>query len=339
MEMTFLGTSSGSPTRQRNVTGLALRHAGRWDLFDCGEGTQHQLLRTKLSLSKLDRVFISHLHGDHCFGLFGLLGSRSMDASTGPLAIFGPPGLRTMIDTVLKASATHLNYPLDVHEVSPGGGRVVDEDADGHGSTIDAIPLTHRVTSFAWSLHERDRPGAFDVDAARAAGVPAGPLFGRLQAGKPVVLDDGRTVTPDDLIGPVRPGRRIVIAGDNSAPMELLVRTPDADVVVHEATYTEPVLAALGSDHGHSTAARVAHAAAQHGVRNLVLTHFSPRYADAENRSGETGTSGVQEHRGAGLTIDDVRNEARQHFAGNLHLARDFDRFEIAHDGSSIRLI
>ncbi len=320
MELTFLGTSSGAPTTERNVTGVALRVDGHWDLFDCGEATQHQLLRTPLSLFKLRHVFISHLHGDHCFGLFGLLGSRSMDGATTPVTVFGPPGLRAMVETVLTASSTHLVFPLDIHEVDPAGERTV----DSAGMTIDAVSLTHRVTSFAWSLREADRPGHFDVEAARAARVPEGALFGRLQRGESVELDDGRLVEPHEVVGPARTGRRIVIAGDNSAPASLFERTEGADVAVHEATFTEPVLAALGDDHGHSTAARVARAAQSTGVRNLVLTHFSPRY-------GPPGSSGQ--------SIDEVRDEAREHFDGGLHLAADFDRIEISHDGASIQRI
>lgn len=307
---------------QRNVTGLALRIDGHWDLFDCGEATQHQLLRTPLSLFKLRRIFISHLHGDHCFGLFGLLGSRSMDGSTAPLTVFGPIGLRAMVDAVLTASETHLTYPLELHEVGPAGGFVFADDA----MSVDALPLTHRVTSLAWSLRERERPGHFDVESARAAGVPDGPMFGRLQRGEAVDLDDGRRVEPGTVTGPSRPGRRLIISGDNAAPDALFERTGGADVAVHEATYTEPVLAKLGDDRGHSTAARVAIAAQERGVRNLILTHFSPRYADHPDN-------------GSGLTIDAVRDEARQHFDGGLHLARDFDRIEISHDGLSIRQI
>ena len=323
MELTFLGTSAGAPTKDRNVAGVALRIDGRWDLFDCGEATQHQLLRTQLSLFKLHRIFISHLHGDHCFGLFGLLASRSMDGAAPPLTVFGPPGLRAMIETVLSTSSTHLVSPVNIHEVDPAGERVIDADE----MTIDAIPLTHRVTSMAWFVQEADRPGHFDVEAARSTGVPEGRLFGQLQRGQAVDLDDGRRVESREVTGPIRLGRRIVIAGDNSAPAALFERTGGADVVVHEATYTEPVLTALGNDHGHGTAARVAQAAQSSGVRNLVLTHFSPRYGHSN-----TSTS-------SGLTVDDVRDEARQHFDGGLHLANDFDRIEVSHDGSTINLM
>jgi ribonuclease Z len=317
MELTFLGTSAGVPTRSRNVSGLALRTGSGWDLFDCGEATQHRLLRTSLSIPKLRRIFISHLHGDHCFGLFGLIGSRSIAGTTAPLTIFGPAGLSSMIDTVISTSRTHVPFAMDVVELGPDGGRVVDTD----DLTIDAVPLAHRVTSYAWSWREADRPGRFDADAARAAGVPEGPMFGRLQRGEAVDLDDGRRVSPEQFTGPRRTGRRIVVAGDNRDPAALFERTDGADVAVHEATYTEPVLAQLGDDRGHSTAARVALAAQRTGVRNLLLTHFSSRYAD----------------RGDGPTIDDVRREAREHFAGGLHLAADLDRIEVSSDGASIR--
>lgn len=319
MELTFLGTSAGAPTAERNVSGLALRMGRQWDLFDCGEGTQHRLMRTPLSLPKMRRVFISHLHGDHCFGLFGVLGSRSMDRSAAPLSIYGPPGLQNMLDVVLEASSTYLTYPLEVHEVGADGGRVIDDDE----MTVDALPLTHRVMSFAWSLREKDRPGVFNVEAAIAAGVEPGPLFGRLRQGETVELADGTRVEPDAMVGPPRPGRQVIIAGDNSAPVELLDRTGGVDVLVHEATYTEEVLATMEEDFGHSTAARVAIAAQQSGVRNLILTHFSPRYG----------------YTGSGPTIADVGDEARAHFDGGLHLANDLDRIEIAHDGSEIDVV
>ncbi len=306
---------------QRNVTGLVLRRGATWDLFDCGEATQHQILRTSLSISKLRRVFISHLHGDHCFGLFGLLGSRSMDGCTEPLTVFGPKGLKPMVETVLELSDTHLNFPLEIRELSEHGERLVEDSSRLGGETIDALPLSHRVTSFGWHIVEADRPGVLDAAAARAAGVPEGPLFGALQRGEAVEVDGGWKVQPKDVLGPTRRGRRLVIGGDNNAPSALFERTGGADLAVHEATFTESVLAKMPNDRGHSTAARVAHAATTHGVRSLVLTHFSARY-------GAKGSSGQ--------SIDEVRDEARQHFAGPLHLAEDFDRVVVATDGSMV---
>lgn len=313
VELTFLGTSSGAPTKDRNVSGVAVSDGGAWDLFDCGEATQHRLLHTPLSLAKLRRVFISHLHGDHWFGLFGLLGSRSMAQAMSPLTVIGPVGLQVMVEAVLAGSSTHLTYRLDFIEVADEGGVVVDDAS----SRITALPLTHRVTSFAWFIEEVDRPGRFDAARARHLGVPVGPMFASLQRGDDVELEDGAVVASVDVMGPSRAGRRIVVSGDNSAPGRLLERTGPLHLLVHEATFTEPVVEAMGGDHGHSTARRVAIAAARCGVDALILTHFSARY-------GPSGTIGG---------LDDVEAEARTHFDGVLHLAADLDVFDVSADG------
>ncbi len=315
MEFTFLGTSSGVPTNTRNVTGLARSRGGQWDLFDCGEATQHQILKTRLSLPKLSRVFISHLHGDHCFGIFGLLGSRSMSDTTRPLTIYGPTGIEEMVTTVLRLSSWHMKFPLEFVEVGDSGGAVVESD----GETITAVPLTHRVTSVGWHIAEAERPGRFDPEAAAAAGVPSGSLYAQLQRGEAVTLDDGSVVEPSDVVGPDRPGRHVFVAGDNADPAALIADTGPLDLLIHESSYIEPVLANMEHDFGHSTAARVAQACEGH-VRNLALTHFSPRF----------GPSGA-----GGYTMDDVRAEAEAHFSGNLVLAEDFDRYALSVDGDA----
>lgn len=317
MELTFLGTSAGVPTRQRHNSGLALRRDGAWDLFDCGEATQHQVMRTGLSLAKLRRVFVSHLHGDHVFGIFGVISSRALQGATAELTIFGPAGIEHMVRTVIGTCGVHVTFPLDFHEVGEipdDGARVVDDDTE----TIDVLPLRHRVPSHAWWIREADRPGAFDVDAARSAGVVEGPDFGRLQRGEQVSLADGSTVRPDDVIGAPRPGRVLVVAGDNSDPTHLLARTGGVPLLIHEATFTEAAVAHLGDDRGHSTAARIAGAAEDAGVGNLVLTHFSPRYSDGND---------------ARFSIDNIRSEAAGRFSGGLHLAEDLSHFTVAVDG------
>jgi len=315
MQLTFLGTSSGAPTKDRNVTAVALRNEGTWDLFDCGEGTQHRLLATPLSLPKLRRIFISHLHGDHCFGLFGLLGSRSMAGATTPLDIFGPPGLQEMVTMVLETSDSFMTYPINWHSVPQQGGRVVETPSQ----VIDAIELDHRVMSLAWHITEADRPGAFDAERAQALGVEPGPAFGQLQRGNDVVLANGGVVRPADVMGAPRQGRTLIIAGDNRDPERLLQASGQVQVLVHESTYTEEVVAHLGQDQGHSTAARVAKAAAAAHVPNLILTHFSPRFA-AEGHGGQT--------------VAELREEATAHYDGKVHLAEDYAVYEIALDGS-----
>ena len=312
MKLTFLGTSAGAPTRKRNVTGLAVARNSGWDLFDCGEATQHRLLSTPLSLPKLQRVFISHLHGDHCFGLFGLLGSRSMAGAQAPLHVYGPEGLEDMVTTVLTASDTHLVYPIEFHTVPESGARVVDGDAE----TIDAVALDHRITSFAWHIMEADRPGAFDAGRAHELGVEPGPDFGRLQNGESVDVG-GRVVDPGEVIGPPRLGRSLIISGDNRDPAGLLEKTGPVQLLVHESTFTEDVVAKIGDDRGHSTAARVG-AAAEGAVANLLLTHFSPRY-------GPSGSSGQ--------SVDDLQAEAESHFTGTLALAKDYATYELTQNG------
>ena len=314
MRLTFLGTSAGAPTKDRNVTGVALRRDNSWDLFDCGEATQHRLLSTPLTLPKLRRVFISHLHGDHCFGLFGLLGSRSMAGAKTPLHIYGPAGLEEMVRLVLETSDSHMVYPLEFHVVSENIARVVD-DEDG---TIDAIELDHRIASFGWCIRESERPGAFDHERAVELGVQAGEDFGRLQRGESVEGAKG-LVTPSQVIGATRPGRSLIIAGDNRDPQSLLERSGPVQLLVHEATFTEDAVAKIGDDRGHSTAARVGKAAEAGGVGNVILTHFSPRY-------GPPGSSGQ--------SVDDIRAEAKACFSGNLELAADYSSYELFLDGS-----
>ncbi len=316
MELIFLGTSAGAPTRERNVTGLALRRARDWFLFDCGEGTQHQLLRTSLAPSRLSTIFISHLHGDHVFGLFGLLGSRSIARIDAPIRLLGPPGLEAMVRAVLDGSRMHLKFELSIMELSEEGG-VVFDDGD---CVVEAVPVDHRVTCYAWCIREADRPGSLDVARARALGVPEGPAFGRLKAGEAVHAEDGSLVQPEQVLGPSDPGRRLIIAGDNRDPQRLLAQTGPTQLLVHEATFTEAVLREMPDDKGHSTAARVARAAAAVGVDTLMLTHFSARFS---HRDG---------------SIEALRAEARAHYGGRLFLAEDLEHYALARDGRVSRL-
>lgn len=326
MHFTFLGTSAGTPSRERNVTALALRLDQRsdWSLFDCGEATQHQLLRVPLTLPSLRRIFVSHLHGDHTFGLFGLLSTRSMVAGLEPLDLFGPKGLEELVRRVLQLTSSHLTYELRFHELSVRGGPVLEES----WGRVEALPLSHNVTSYAWLFSEAERPGRFDALRAQELGVPDGPLMGQLARGEPVQLADGRQISPLGLCGAPRAGRRVVVAGDNDDPAALLERTGPLDLLVHEATHTEDV-AAQGAARGtpqacadirHSTAARVARAASARGVRNLVLTHFSPRYSLASRADRP-------------WTMAQVEAEARASYAGALFLARDLESYRLNQAG------
>lgn len=314
MEFQFLGTSSGTPSKTRNVSGLALRGpGGGWSLVDCGEGTQHRILNTTLSLHDLRAIFITHLHGDHCYGLPGLLASAGMLNRTAPLALVGPPLLRTFIDGVMATSELGLPYPLDYIAVDGLAGTPVLPDL-----TVDAIALSHRIPSWAYRFTERTVERKLDAARLRAAGIAPGPVWGALQHGLDAVLDDGRVLHAADWLLAPRKARTVIVGGDNDDPSLLLEAARTAEVLIHEATYTEEVLLKVGPAPMHSSALRVARMAQAARLPNLVLTHFSPRYQD-----------------GAGpLSMGALEAEARGVYTGSLFLARDFDRYVLCRDGT-----
>ena len=278
MELFFLGTSAGVPTRTRNVTSilLDLQHptrSGLW-MFDCGEGTQHQLLRTAAHPGKLDKIFITHLHGDHLFGLPGLLCSRSMAGNIQPLTIYGPPGIREFVETSLRISGSWTDYPLEIIEIKPG---VVFKD-DAY--TVTAAALNHPVECYGFRIEERDKPGALDGAALIAAGVPFGPLFQQLKRGESVTLEDGRTINGAAYISRPRPGKKLAIFGDTAPCENALALAQGVDLLVHEATL-EVAMEEKANSRGHSSTHQAARLARDAQVKKLIVTHVSSRY-DAE---------------------------------------------------------
>ena len=284
MKLTFLGTGAGSPSLTRNVSSLGLQwpqRASLW-LFDAGEGTQQQVLRSALKLSQLEQIYVSHLHGDHVFGLPGLLASRSaaQDVQT-PVTIFGPQGLEEWLRMTLRLTATGLKFPLQF--VTSTDGLIYEDDT----REVHCRRLNHRVTSYGYAASEKPRPGTFDAAQAAALGIPFGPLFGRLKAGEIITLPDGLVVDGSTLVGSPRPGRKIVICGDTGVTPAAAELAQGADVLVHEATFlTEQSERAVAA--GHSTAAEAAIVARNAGVGTLILTHISARYeSDSQPRSGD----------------------------------------------------
>lgn len=284
LTLTFLGTGAGSPSRSRNVTSLGLQWVQRGSLwlFDCGEATQHQVLRSSLRLSRLENIFITHLHGDHVFGLPGLLASRSLVKDiVSPVTIFGPPGLEEWLRTTLRLSQTGIRYPLTVQTVTEG--LIYEDDA----CRVFCRRLAHRVESFGYAVVEKPGAGKFDAQKAQALGIPPGPLFGRLKAGETLTLPDGRTIEGRSLVGPPCPGRKVVICGDTAPTPAVVALAQGADVLVHEATFLAEH-ADRAKESGHSTAAEAAAAAHEAGVGTLILTHISPRYeSDSQSRLTE----------------------------------------------------
>lgn len=258
IRIVFLGTAAGTPSRERNVSGIAIVLDGTVLLFDCGEGTQHQLLRAPVRSGAIRAIFLSHLHGDHVYGLPGLLATMSMNARSEPLDLVGPVGVRAYVECTLATTEHHPIFPI--HIVEPPYRR--------DGFQVIAAPLDHSVPAFGYCVIEDDQPGRFDPDRARALGIPAGPEWREMQRrGDPRVT------------GPPRRGRRIAICTDTRPCANSVELARDADVLIHEATYGNE-LAREAGERLHSTAEDAARTAAEAGAKRLILTHFSTRYRD-----------------------------------------------------------
>lgn len=318
MDLQFLGTSSGVPTKARNVSATAVIEASgkAWYLVDCGEGTQHQLLRTPLSVRDLRAIFITHVHGDHCFGLPGLLASAGMSGRSEPLDLILPDALQAWVRQSLAVSDTHLPYELRLHALETLG------TWSCASMKVSTVELSHRVPSYGYVFDELNPEPRLDTDRLQADGVPRGPRWGELARGHDVT-HEGRLIQARDYQRPSRPGQRVIVCGDNDRPELLANVATGADVLVHEATFTEPVLAGARTHYGHSTAAAVARFAQAAEVPNLVLTHFSARYQNNPQRSP---------------CIGDVREEAAAQYSGRLVLAGDLCRYRLGRDGGLVEL-
>ncbi|MEH2317057.1 ribonuclease Z [Nostoc sp.] len=274
MQITFLGTSSGVPTRSRNVSSVALRLPQRAELwlFDCGEATQHQIIRSELKISQLSRIFITHMHGDHIFGLMGLLATCGLAGNVERIDIYGPPGLNDYIQAASRYSYTHFSYPIKVHAIRPG---VIYEDDD---FTVSCANLHHRITAFGYRVAEKDRSGRFDVEKAKALQIPPGQIYGQLKRGETVTLADGRVIDGTQLCGPTEIGRKIAYCTDTIYCDGAVELAHDADVLIHEATFAHQD-ADMAFQRLHSTTTMAAQTALAAGAHRLIMSHFSPRYA------------------------------------------------------------
>ncbi len=275
-EVTPLGVGGAIPARGRHLSGLALRREGRLLLFDCGEGTQLQLLRAGLLGGKLEAIFVTHLHGDHLFGLPGLISTLGLQDRQRPLAIVGPKGLRDFIGAVPGITFGDGPFRLDITELPKSATHEVVYATDDF--RVEARPLAHRVPCFGYRYQETPRAGVFDAQAAIAAGVTPGPDFRTLAEGESVSVD-GREVLPHAIVGPERPGTAIAYCLDTAPCDGDRALASGADLLIHDATFGDDD-AARAEQTGHSTARQAAEVAAASGARGLLLTHFSARYTD-----------------------------------------------------------
>jgi ribonuclease Z len=306
VQITFLGTSSGVPTKSRNVSSVALRLPQRAELwlFDCGEGTQHQILRSELKISQLSRIFVTHMHGDHIFGLMGLLASCGLAGNVDKIDIYGPPGLNEYLQAASRYSHTHFSYPSKLHTVQPG---VIYEDEE---FTVTCGLLHHRITAFGYRVAEKDRTGRFDIDKARSLEIPSGPIYGKLKRGETVTLEDGRVINGSELCGPIEIGRKIAYCTDTVYCDGAVQLAIDADVLIHEATFAHQD-SDMAFQRLHSTTTMAAQTAYGAGVHKLIMTHFSPRYAP-----------------GNSIELKDLLKEARAIFPKTI-MAHDFMVYDV----------
>jgi ribonuclease Z len=272
LSVRFLGTSAARPTVERNVTSLAVRRGGETFLFDCGEGTQRQMMRYGVSFNVVD-IFFTHMHADHILGITGLVRTMALQGRTEPMRLFGPPRSERLLRQVVMLGTEKQYFPISYVELTPG------EPLARDGYAILPFPVDHGGSAaLGYAIIESPRLGRFNPDLARAMGIPEGPLWGQIHKGMEVTLPDGRVVHPSELVGPTRPGRKLVFTGDARPSQATVDAASGADLLIHEATFADEE-APLAIETGHSTAREAATVASQAAVRRLALTHISSRYS------------------------------------------------------------
>jgi len=311
VELLFLGTGGSVPTPERNTVAIALRHGPEVLLFDCGEGTQRQFMRSSFSFMKVTRVFVTHLHGDHFLGLPGLIQSMNFNGREKALLIYGPEGTMQMVESVLHLGLFDLGFDVVARELADA------EMVEGDDFTVKAIKVEHTVPALGYVFEERGSPGRFRPDRARELGVPEGPLYARLQAGESVTVGDV-IVTPDMVLGASTNGIKVSYSGDTRPCEAFMEAARGSDVMVHEAT-VESSLVDKARIFGHSTAEEAARLAASAGARKLYLVHFSGRYEDPAVLLEEASNYFPESYLAVDLMVIDVR----KHKAAISHQFQD----------------
>ncbi|MDN5620867.1 MAG: ribonuclease Z [Psychrobacter sp.] len=353
LKLTFLGTSAGVPTKQRNVTALAIeclnpnasglskgnqphsnsqnKKSRPWLLIDCGEGTQQQLLHTKLSLRQLTAICITHVHGDHCYGLPGLLASAAMSGRREPLTIIAPKAISSLLDAFILHTELYLPFTLNFVSIEnllsqeDDKGKLKIDLGNQHQLMIEVYPLSHRVPSYGFGITQTINRRTLNTGKLIADGIPASALWGKLQQGENVITEDGQHLHSADYANNKMQRTKVVVAGDNDTPECLSEAVADTDLLVHEATYTHEVMMAIQArnpdfDPMHSSAHIVGTFAQKMNLKNIILTHFSARYQSFDNSDSETPNMAY------------IRLDAQSVYNGNLWLAADFAQYTVNGD-------
>jgi len=272
LSIRLLGTAASRPTVERNVSSLAVHREGETLMFDCGEGTQRQMMRYGISFA-LEDIFFTHMHADHLLGVIGLMRTMALQGRAEPLRLWGPRGSARVLKRAQDFGFERPTFPVEIVEVESG------QRIARNGYAIVPFPVDHRgALSLGFAIIEEERKGRFNPDLARELGIPEGPLWGQIHRGQAVTLDDGRVIEPRVLVGEKRPGRAVVITGDTRPCAATIEASRDADLLVHEGTFGDEE-AERAVETGHSTAREAASVAREAGVRRLLLTHFSARYS------------------------------------------------------------
>ncbi|MHB1169256.1 MAG: ribonuclease Z [Longimicrobiales bacterium] len=271
LRVTFLGTAASRPTVGRNVSAVVVNREGELMLFDCGEGTQRQMMRYGTGFA-IDDIFVTHMHADHFLGIIGLLRTMGLQGRETEIRLWGPPGCEPILEAAVNLGVERVPFPVAIRELSPGDV-VRRDDYD-----IRTFRTSHGTSSIGYALVEHERLGRFHPERARELGVPHGPLFGKLHRGEPIDVD-GRVIRPEDVVGPPRPGRSVVYTGDTRPTRDIAEAAQGADLLIHDATFSDEEADRARATR-HSTAREAAQLAQRAGVRRLVLTHISARYAE-----------------------------------------------------------
>jgi ribonuclease Z len=299
LSIIFLGTSGSWPTIKRNVTSIAIKRGSEVILFDCGEGTQRQFQKSKLSYMQISKIFITHFHGDHFLGIPGLIQTMQLNDRDIPLHIYGPKGMNQLVKQLLSLGYFKPNYKIISHEIDEGS------NLDFNDYYIRVIRVNHGVPALAFALEEKMRPGKFNKPKALELGIPEGPLFSKLQRGETITLKNGKKISPKKVLGPPRKGRKIVFSGDTRPIDNMIKFAKDADVLIHEATF-DSSLPDIPEEYGHTTAFQAGEIAKKANVEKLFLTHISPRY----------------------LNEKEIENDARNVFKKSF-VPKDFEEVEV----------